>query len=230
MARGVLYIMTTVVDGLIKIGKTQTPQFERRMYQLESNGYKNITALKRKFAIEVDDYDEKEELLHRIFDRSRVPNTELFALDPELAVSLLSALEGTQVYPKTSDKTKADIFTDASKNMINSSIPDGIYHLKRKIKAVDKEITATMQVKNGKFTVLAGSDFSPVSSKAISDAIKDRRNKAKVRSGKLLKDETFNSASYAAVFVLGQSESGPRRWKDENGKSLKEYMFSSDDE
>ena len=74
MAKGVLYIMTTVVDGLIKIGKTQTNQFENRMYQLESNGYKNVTGLKRKFAIEVEDYDEKENLLHNLFDRSRVPN------------------------------------------------------------------------------------------------------------------------------------------------------------
>ena len=34
--------------------------FEKRMYQLERNGYFNVVGLKRKFAIEVDDYDEKE--------------------------------------------------------------------------------------------------------------------------------------------------------------------------
>ena len=62
MARGIIYIMTTAVPGLIKIGKTGMDNFEQRMYQLERNGYSNVTALKRKFAIEVEDYDDKEKL------------------------------------------------------------------------------------------------------------------------------------------------------------------------
>ncbi len=32
--------MTTVVSGLVKIGKTKTDNFEKRMRFLESNGYK----------------------------------------------------------------------------------------------------------------------------------------------------------------------------------------------
>lgn len=47
MSKGVIYVMTSVVDGLIKIGKTQTKQFDNRMYHLESNGYKNVTGLKK---------------------------------------------------------------------------------------------------------------------------------------------------------------------------------------
>ena len=56
MAKGIIYLMTTVVSGLIKIGKTGNDQFENRMRFLESNGYANITGLKREFAIEVDGY------------------------------------------------------------------------------------------------------------------------------------------------------------------------------
>ena len=41
MAKGIIYIMTTVVPGLIKIGKTGSDNFEKRMYQLERNGYFN---------------------------------------------------------------------------------------------------------------------------------------------------------------------------------------------
>ena len=63
MARGIIYIMTTVVPGLIKIGNTGIDNYESRMYQLERNGYFNVVGLKRKFAIEVEDYDEKEKLL-----------------------------------------------------------------------------------------------------------------------------------------------------------------------
>lgn len=48
--------MTTVVPGLIKIGKTGINNFESRMYHLERNGYSNVVGLKRNFAIEVEDY------------------------------------------------------------------------------------------------------------------------------------------------------------------------------
>ena len=90
MAKGIIYLMTTVVSGLIKIGKTGNDQFENRMRFLESNGYANITGLKREFAIEVDGYDDKEKLIHDIFSKSRIVGTELFALDIEVAKSLLS--------------------------------------------------------------------------------------------------------------------------------------------
>lgn len=32
--KGILYVMTTVVDGLVKVGKTDSYNFERRMYLL----------------------------------------------------------------------------------------------------------------------------------------------------------------------------------------------------
>lgn len=60
MPKGIIYMMTTVVPGLVKIGKTGCENFESRMYGLERNGYSNVVGLKRHFAIEVDDYDEKE--------------------------------------------------------------------------------------------------------------------------------------------------------------------------
>ncbi len=65
--KGILYVMSTVVDGLIKVGKTGSDSFEQRMYNLEHNGYCNVTGLKRKFAIEVDDYSNKEDLLKNYF-------------------------------------------------------------------------------------------------------------------------------------------------------------------
>ena len=49
MSKGILYIMTTSVEGLIKIGKTQ--DFNKRMTILEQNGYWNVSGLKRFFAV-----------------------------------------------------------------------------------------------------------------------------------------------------------------------------------
>ena len=60
--------MTTAVSGLIKIGQTGTSNYQERMRNLEANGYYNVAGLKRFFAIELEDYDEKEALLHDIFN------------------------------------------------------------------------------------------------------------------------------------------------------------------
>ena len=38
MSKGIIYIMTTAVSGLIKIGKTGSANFEQRMYNLEHDG------------------------------------------------------------------------------------------------------------------------------------------------------------------------------------------------
>lgn len=109
MAKGIIYLMSTVVDGLVKIGKTDN--YESRMRILEQNGYRNITGLKREFAIEVENYDEKEDLLDRIFSKSQIGSSELFAIDIDLAKQLLSALDGKVIYPK---ENKDDIFIKAT--------------------------------------------------------------------------------------------------------------------
>ena len=86
--------MTTAVSGLVKIGKTGTASYQERMRFLEANGYYNVTGLKRFFAIELEDYSDKESLLHEIFSRSRVGGSELFSLDQELIQQLLLSFDG----------------------------------------------------------------------------------------------------------------------------------------
>lgn len=61
--------MTTAVSGLVKIGKTGNDNYRERMRFLEANGYYNVTGLKRFFAIELEDYGNKESLLHEIFSK-----------------------------------------------------------------------------------------------------------------------------------------------------------------
>ena len=46
MAKGIIYIMSTAVPGLIKIGKTGTSNYQERMRALEANGYYNVAGLK----------------------------------------------------------------------------------------------------------------------------------------------------------------------------------------
>ena len=139
MAKGIIYLMTTVTEGLIKIGKTQ--DFDSRMNYLEKNGYNNITGLKRQFAIEVNDYDLKEKLLHDIFSKSQVGDSELFTVDINLAKQLLSAFDGTIIYP--TDESKEDIFINATDAVEEKQLNINRHHF--------KEIDFTSSITNKKY-------------------------------------------------------------------------------
>lgn len=224
MAQGIIYVMSTVVPGLIKIGKTGKNNFESRMYSLERNGYSNVVGLKRKFAIEVNDYDEKEALIDEIFSKSRVPNTELFALDIDLVIQLLSSFDGSQVYPKT--ETKEQVFVKAFKERTLKTewgnIPDGVYYLNRKIKGYG-EVHAKMKVENGTFTVLKGSECAPTKDEWIPEC----RKNAPIINNILQEDVTCNSPSSAGWIAIGKANNGWDSWKDKNGKKLNDYRNKS---
>ena len=114
MSKGIIYICTTSVEGLIKIGRTDN--FNARMNILEQNGYWNVSGLKRFYAVRVDDYIEKEKLIHTIFYKSQVANSELFALDKNLAKDMLDAFEGEIIYPEQPKKqTNNNIPTNKKK-------------------------------------------------------------------------------------------------------------------
>lgn len=220
MAKGIIYVMTTVVPGLIKIGKTGTDNFESRMYSLERNGYFNVVGLKRKFAIEVEEYDEKETLLDDIFSKSRVPNSELFALDIDLVIQLLSSFEGKQIYPK--EVSKLEVFDEATKERLVkkdwNKIPDGQYHLCESKKGFGK-VTATMRVEEGTFIVEKGCRCFPASSGWIPEA----RRMARITENVLQEDVICNSPSTAAWIPLGHASNGWLIWKDKDEKPIDIY-------
>jgi T5orf172 domain len=109
MPKGIIYVMTTAVSGLIKIGQTGTNNYKERMRNLEANGYYNVAYLKQYFAIEVDDFVDKEKLLHEVFTKHRVGSSELFALDVELLKQLLLSFEGKVIYPEVLDTKQKEL-------------------------------------------------------------------------------------------------------------------------
>lgn len=142
--KGIIYVMTTAVSGLIKIGQTGTSNFQERMRFLEANGYYNVSGLKRFFAIEVDDYTDKENLLKEIFNKHRVGDSELFALDYDLVRQLLLSFDGNVVYPKDINKEKEfDEVSKAREQGIRFSFyKKGIKDGEEIVFIADKEITA----------------------------------------------------------------------------------------
>ena len=109
MSKGVIYLMTTAVSGLIKIGKTGIGNYSERMRFLEFNGYYNVSGLRRYFAIVLEDYADKENLLHEMFSKHRVGNSELFALEQDLARQLLLSFDGEVIYPEKQIKKKSSM-------------------------------------------------------------------------------------------------------------------------
>ncbi|MDE7364276.1 MAG: hypothetical protein K2N27_05230 [Ruminococcus sp.] len=231
--KGIIYLMETVVPGLIKIGKTHSDNFEQRMYNLERNGYNNVSGLKRRFAIEVEEYDAKEILLHNLFDKNRLQNSELFAIDIDLMIQLLSSFEGKQIYPK--DETKEEVFADATKQALANAdeniqasvaralIPEDTYYLKQNKKDVGL-ITAKMRVENGHFIVLKGSKCAPVSTDS---KVPEARREAVISNGVLMEDVECTSPSIAGWIPLGMSNNGWLVWKTSSGEPIDIFRQSS---
>ena len=91
---------------MFELRPKNTANFQERMRFLEANGYYNVSGLKRFFAIELKDYVDKENLLKEIFNKHRVGDSELFALDYDLVQQLLLSFDGKVIYPKNVNKEK----------------------------------------------------------------------------------------------------------------------------
>ena len=227
MARGIIYIMTTVVDGIVKIGKAGLYNFEKRMYILEKNGYSNVTGLKRCFAIEVESYDEKEALLHNIFNKSRVSNTELFSIDVNLAIQTLSAFDGKVIYP--TDENKEEIFNQATEARESSLIPDGEYYLETKNQHTKENCSGIIVVENGKITLKAGAVFAPTSPKA-DEKLKEKRKNIILKDNKTTADIECTSPSLAASLICGHPKNGWMVWKNKDDNPIDIYRQKKEEE
>lgn len=217
--------MTTVVDGLVKIGKTRSDNFEQRMTQLENNGYRNIVGLKRQFAIEVEDYDKKELLLDSLFSRSRVSNTEIFSLNINEVIQLLSSFEGKIVYPP--QENKSSIFEKATEAIESLLIPNGIYTLSVKPRGVNVQVQATMSVKDGKMIVHKDSTLGDLKNISVA-SWKALRESLKTVNHKTIEDFEVTSPSMAAAIVLGYNSNGWTVWKNANGETIDIYRSHID--
>lgn len=228
MAKGIIYLMSTAVPGLIKIGKTTMANYSQRMYYLERNGYRNVSSLKRAFAIEVEGHDEKELLLHTIFEKSRVADTELFAIDVNVVIQLLSSFEGTVVFPVS--ETKQEIFEAATENITGGIIPDGVYYFARKKKSDDKLVKAKVRVINGCWTLLKGSSLGIHEDMGIPNKSRELRMQLTMdANGVLLDDFSLGecSPSCAGSVVLNQACDGWTEWKNSDGKPIDVYRKSA---
>ncbi len=100
MSKGIVYILTNnAMPGIIKIGITTN--LKARMSQLDTTGVP--LPFKCHYAVEVEDYENKEKGIHDAFSDNRIrPNREFFKLSPEKAVAILKIIGGKEI--KTEDE------------------------------------------------------------------------------------------------------------------------------
>ena len=219
MSKGIIYVCSTAVEGLIKIGRTT--DFQSRMRNLEENGYRNVAGLKRQFAIEIDDHEAVEQLLDDIFAKSRVGNTELFSLDINKIIQLLSSFSGKQIYP--TNETKQEVFEKATEIVQSQMIPDGEYTLNRKVKNLNQNVKAYMTVLNGNIVLKKGSIIAPYKQFHVPTWIEIRNNMNLDINNILLEDIECTAPSMAAALVIGHSANGWRIWKNKDNQVIDIY-------
>ena len=211
--------MSCIVPGLVKIGKTAN--YRNRMYIIKHNGYVNVTGFKEEYAIEVDDYDEKESELHDYFKEKQIGNTELYAITPEYAISIMAKYDGKQIFPDPKLENKKTILRAAEEDIKSSKLKEGLYTIK------SKSYNATLEVCNGILTLKKGSMINTKPTESFKHGRNQKNPKLwkmimenYVYNGILTDDVIVSNVSSAACVVLGRSVNGWKFWIDEYGQLI----------
>lgn len=118
---------------------------------------------------------------------------------------------------------EADVEDEATAVENRKKIPNGTYYLSRKIKRLDNiELKGIMEVKDGQFTLKAGSDISP-DVVGNEEAITKARNRASIENNKLKEDLLCNSPSLCGEVIIGSACNGWTNWKNSDGQAIDIY-------
>ena len=135
----------------------------------------------------------------------------------------LNLINPQTVKSKGKGVSKAKNITNSKKTIStssNSPVPNGTYYFDRKQSKKSCAIKASVVVKDGCYTVQPNSLIAITEQKSIDPSISQRRKEAKIKNGKLLKAESFNSPSSSADFVCGGSINGWDAWKTSDGRPI----------
>lgn len=104
------------------------------------------------------------------------------------------------------------------------NVPNGIYYFERKVKRLNNAtLHATMEVKDGKFILLAGSDVAMDTGTGLAPNIDLLRNQANIEDGKLMENVEMYSPSATGEFVTGAACNGWTNWRTKDGEKIDIY-------
>ena len=103
-------------------------------------------------------------------------------------------------------------------------VPNGNYFFGRRIKRLNNAVLkAEMQVKDGKFILLAGSQVTMDTGIGLAPNIDLLRNQANIEDGILLEDVEMESPSAAGEFVIGAACNGWTSWLTKDGEKIDKF-------
>ncbi len=144
---------------------------------------------------------------------------EAYAMLQILGLDLISNSEDDLAEKELEDPRK--VAEDRKK------VPNGIYFFERMIKRLNNLVLkGTMEVKDGKFILKAGSTISPDIREERFANIEKARLEAVVEDGILRKDVVMDSPSACACFIIGAACNGWKHWKTADGRSIDIYRRS----
>ncbi len=127
--------------------------------------------------------------------------------------------EGTAAH--AADNAKAD-------DLVQGTLPDGIYHGTRWLKLEDRKIYAIMEIVNGACVVRAGSEIAKHDAETITERARSLRGKALVKNG-VLKEDIPCPLSTTAEIIVGKSVNVWTFWKDSNERYISDYRVNPKD-
>ena len=170
-------------------------------------------------------------MLHEIFSKSRISDTELFALDKDIVLQLLSSFDGKVIFPV--NENKEEIFENATENRESKLIPNDTYYFEKQKKSDNRTVKVSAKVDNGKWTILKGSIIGIKEDKGVSQKARMTRENMKFdKQGKLLEDFELGQCtpSFAGAVIMNQSINGWTDWHDKNGNQLDIYRKKDETE
>lgn len=216
MSKGVIYLFSSSVKELCKIGRTDN--LKERKRNIEANGYHNVSGLKLIYAVESEDMVSDENFIKELLKRLRIGDSELYQVNKDSAIMLLSKI-GKVVFPE-SQILADEIKNEAQENVSSEVLPSGVYLCN--IKVDNKEYNATLEIINGSLIMKKESNINERFDK-LNDSYKRMRELMVVKDGILQDDFEVSSVSAAASLVAGHLKNGWDIWKDHNGYKINKY-------
>lgn len=215
---GVIYLMSTPIEGLARLDWSPSDQFEKQVQFIEN---KAAIPLSRAYAIEVDDCKAVMALLWKLLAPYRVRDSLFLAIDLSLLVELLSLLGGRQVYPKVSQE---NVIKEEQVDQKETNFPGGPWYLTRKVRDFGLVKGTMFYLGDDRWLVKAGSIVNTNGSRNSKRPSRNLYKVADIDPRCVLKtDIVAQSPSGAAGLLVGRNINGWDYWLDENGRTLGSY-------
>lgn len=164
------------------------------------------------YAVKVDNVEEKMNLLKMLLSHYNIQDTNCYFFNENIVIKLLKTW-----------KVERRENTPSKPRPKKPVIPDGTYYLSRRIRGFGT-VTGTMVVKDGRLIVKERSTCAPFAKLYSNKKVQKLRDKYMNVFNIIKEDCECDSASTAAILLVGNAAGGYNEWKNADGVNLGELI------